>query len=67
MDPTNIIDYIKKILLQKKAVRNPIEIQLKARSMVKASEITHNKLPHSIVNIGRIRSNQLTNPSTISQ
>ena len=51
--------------LTKKAVRNPIEIQLK--STVKASEIAHHKPQHSTVNIGRIRSNQVTNPSTISR
>jgi hypothetical protein len=54
-----------KIFPPKKADRNPIEIQLK--STVKASEITHHKPQHSTVSIGRIRSNQVTNPSTISQ
>jgi hypothetical protein len=43
-----------KILLPKKAVPNPIEIQLK--STVNASEIAHHKPRHSIVNIGRIDS-----------
>jgi hypothetical protein len=54
-----------KILPPKKADLNPIEIQLK--STVKASEIAHHKPQDSTVNIGRIRSNQVTNPSTISQ
>jgi hypothetical protein len=45
----------------KKAVRNPMnEIQLKIT--VKASEIAHHKPQHSTVNIGRIHSNQVTNP-----
>jgi hypothetical protein len=42
----------------------PKKIQLK--STVKASEIAHHKPQHSTVNIGRIRSNQVTNQSTIS-
>jgi hypothetical protein len=33
---------------------------------VEASEIAHHKPRHSTVNIGRIRSNQIANPSTIS-
>jgi hypothetical protein len=53
-----------KILPPKKADLNPIEIQLK--STVKASEIAHHKPQDSTVNIGRIRSNQVPNPSTIS-
>jgi hypothetical protein len=56
-----------KILPPKKADLNPIEIQLK--STVKASEIAHHKPQDSTVNvnIGQIRSNQVTNPSTISR
>jgi transposase len=54
-----------KILPPKKADLNPIEIQLK--SMVKASEIAHHKPQHRTINIGQIRSNQVTNPSTISR
>jgi hypothetical protein len=54
-----------KILPPKKADLNPIEIQLK--STVKASEIAHHKPQDSTVNIGRIRSNEVTNPSTISR
>jgi hypothetical protein len=56
-----------KILPPKKADLNPIEIQLK--STVKSSEITHHKHKpqDSTVNIGRICSNEVTNPSTISR
>jgi hypothetical protein len=35
--------------------------------MGKASEIANHKPQDSTVNIGRIRSNQVTNPSTISR
>jgi hypothetical protein len=40
---------------------------LQLKSTVEASEIAHHKPQESTVNIGRIRSNEVTNPSTISR
>jgi hypothetical protein len=64
----NIIDSLK-ILPPKKAVRNPIEIHNSKHGQSKQVKlpITNLNTAPSIVNIGRIHSNQVvTNPSTIS-
>jgi hypothetical protein len=47
--------------------RSVIRLRFITQSTVKASKIAHHKPQHSTVDIGRICSNQFTNPSAISQ